>query len=362
MSAEHVAVISRDAGLTAEVRRLAALAGRSVAVAGRPADCARVARAAALVVLDAAARDLVDDSVQLGDVVVVTDDLEHLATWELAVRVGARRVLTMPADAAQLLDLLALAGERPGLPGPLVGVVGGAGGAGASVLAVALGWAFGQAGRPTSVVDLDVCGGGLDVLAGLERAEGLRWRDLVDARGVVASASLRAQLPTIGGLAVLSAASAPGESGAAAPGLPGRAAMTSVLAAARRGGDVVVADVPRYLDDDVCSVIAGCDAMLLVVPAQVRAVAAAAGVACRLRSLCNEIHLVVRKDDRGRLHERDVADALGLTVAATVRTESRLNAAVERGLLVPSLRKSGLARVTQGLVARLCADVVEQAS
>ncbi len=362
MPAEHVAVITRDAGLTAEVRRLAALAGRSVAVVGQVADCVRVCRAAALVVLDAAAADLLDDALPLADLVVVTDDPHRVASWELAVRAGARRVLTLPADTAVLLDLLALAGERPGPSGPLIGVVGGCGGAGASVLTVALGWAFGRAGRPTTVVDLDVGGGGLDVLVGLERVEGLRWGDLVDARGVVASASLRTQLPAVDGLAVLSTVGGSPGNGAAGPSLPGRAAMTSVLAAARRGGDVVVADVPRYPDDDVCSVVASCDAMLIVVPAQVRAVAAAAGVVRNVRVLCNDIHLAVRSDGRGGLHERDVANALELPLTAVVRTESRLSAAVERGLLVPALRKSALARTAHALVGRLCGTATEQAS
>ena len=362
MSAEHVAVISRDARLTAEVGRLAALAGRAVEVAGRPADCARVCRSAGLVVLDANAHDIVDDTARFAEVVVVTDDPHRVATWELAVRVGARRVLTMPAGTAELLDLLALAGERPGPPGPLIGVVAGSGGAGASVLAVALGWAFDQTGRRTTVVDLDVCGGGLDVLVGLERADGLRWRDLVDARGVVASESLRAQLPTVGGLAVLSAGTGASAGGSDELQLPARTAMASVLAAARRGGDVVVADVPRHPDEHVATVVAGCDALLLVAPAQVRAVAAAAGVVRRMRSQCSDIRLVVRSDGRGRLHDRDVVNALGLPLAATIRTEPRLGTAVERGLFVQSLRKSTLARAAHQLVDRLCLDAVEQAS
>lgn len=355
MPAEHVAVVSRDAELVGEVRRLAALVGRTVLVATQPADGPRVCRGAALVVVDARAVDVVDECPSSGDLVVVTDDPHRIATWEMAVRVGARRVLTLPADAAALLDLLALAGERPGPPGPLIGVVGGVGGAGASVLSVALGWAFGRLRRPTTVVDLDVHGGGLDVLVGLERVGGLRWDDLTDARGVVAAGSLREQLPAIEGTSILSV-------GVDNPALPDRAAMSSVLAAARRGGDVVVADVPRHLGEDVSAVIASADVMLLVVPAHVRAVSAASGASQRLRSLCGDVRLVVRADGRGRLRERDVADALALPHVATIATDSGMTAAVDRGQLLQSLRRSSLGRTARVIADRLFAGDMEQAS
>lgn len=362
MSGGHVAVISRDASLTGEVRRLAALAGRAVMVAEQLAACARTCRGAALAVVDATADDLLDETVRLTNAVVVTDDPHRVAAWKLAVRVGARRVLTMPAETAELLDLLALAGELPGPAGPLVGVVGGCGGAGASMLTVALGWAFGQTGRAATVADFDVGGGGLDVLVGLEHIEGLRWGDLIDARGVVASSALREQLPTIGALAVLSTGTGPRTGDTDESRLPGRVAMTSVLAAARRGDGVVVADLPRHHDDEVCSVIANCDVLLLVLPAHVRSVAAAASMLQRLRPLCDDIRLVVRSDGRRRLHDRDIASALGVPHVATIRTESALIAAVERGQLVQSLHKSALGRAAVGLVSRLHLDVTQQVS
>lgn len=362
MPAEHVAVVSRDAEVIGEVRRLAALVGRPVLVAAQPAECPRACRSATIVVVDARAFDVVDESVPMTDVVVVTDDPHRIATWEAAVRVGARRVLTLPAGAAELLDLLALAGERPGPPGPLIGVMGGAGGAGASVLSVALGCAFGQLGRPTTVVDCDVDGGGLDVLVGLERVDGLRWHDLSDARGVVASSSLRAQLPTVEGLAFLSTGAASRTNDAALPQLPDRVVLSSVLAAARRGGDAVVVDVPRHFGDDIGGVVAACDSMLLVVPAFVRAVSAAACTARRLRSRGADIRLIVRTDGRGRLHDRDVANALALPHLATVVSDSGITTAVDRGQLLQAIRRSSLGRAARLIVDRLLVDDMKQAS
>lgn len=362
MAAEHVAVVSRDAALTDEVRRLAALADRTVLVAAQPVECARVCRTAVLVVIDAAALDAFDETVPVSNVVVLADDRHRVAVWEAAMRVRARRVLTLPDETAELLDLIALAGERSGPPGPLVGVVGGSGGAGASVLAVALGWAFGNRGRPTTIADLDVFGGGLDVLAGLENVDGLRWHDLSGARGVVSSAALRTQLPTIDGLAVLSVASGLHPGTADPPVIPERAAMTSVIAAARRGGDVVVADIPRQCVPEVGGVVASCDAVLLVVPAQVRAVSAAASTAVRLRSMCTDIRLVVRADARSRLRDRDVSTALGLPHVATIAAEGRVTAAADRGQLVQSFRRSALGRTALDIVDLFVAGDLERAS
>jgi secretion/DNA translocation related CpaE-like protein len=362
VAAEHVAVLSADPGLAGEVRRLAALVGRTVLVADRLVDCPRVCRNAALVVVDARAADLDVESMPMREVVVVADDPLRIATWEMAVRMGARRVLTLPGQAPELLDLLALAGERPGPPGPLIAVMGGTGGAGASVLSVALGWAFTQLGRPTTVVDLDVHGGGLVVLVGLERVDGLRWNDLSDARGVVAAATLREQLPTVDALAILSTTVGPAATDGSVLTLPDRAAVASVLAAMRRGGDVVVADVPRQCGDDVGAVVASCDALLLVVPAHVRGVSAAASVTHRMRPLCDDIHLVVRADGRSRLHERDVTDALGIQHLATVGADSGITAAIDRGQLLHSLRRSGLGRTARVIADRLLVGGLAQAS
>jgi Flp pilus assembly CpaE family ATPase len=138
--------------------------------------------------------------------------------------------------------------------------------------------------------------------------------------------------------------------------------VASVLAAMRRGGDVVVADVPRQCGDDVDAVVASCDALLLVVPADVRGVSAAASTTRRMRPLCDDIHLVVRADGRGRLHERDVTSALGLPHLATVGADSGITAAIDRGQLLQSLRRSGLGRTARVIADRLLVGGLAQAS
>ncbi len=71
-------------------------------------------------------------------------------------------------------------------------------------------------------------------------------------------------------------------------------AVAAVLAAARQSADLVVADLPRTLDDATREVLTAADTTLLVVPAELRAAAAAARVAARLGWVCRDLRLVVR--------------------------------------------------------------------
>lgn len=350
-------MVSRDAQLVDEVRRLCAVAGQPLLVTAHPGEVARLCRQAALVVLDGDAIDVVGDSLHghRAEVVVVTDDARRIAIWEAAVRVGARRVLTQPADNGLLLELVALATEPTGPAGPLLAVVGGSGGVGASTLAVALSWAVGEQRRPVTLVDLDPIGGGLDVALGLERAEGIRWTQLAGTRGVVAAAAVRDQLPKADAMAVLSVA-APLLNDGLGIEMPEPAALTSVLEATRRGGGAVVADVPRWPTELADLVLTGCTSVVFVVAAEVRAVAAATACLHRLRSRCDDIRLVVRTDARSRLRDSDVTTALGLEHLATVRHEAGVSAANDRGEVVRWLRRSRLGRTAKQMVTTLLAD------
>jgi len=355
--ADHVALISRDPELTAEVRRLCAVAGRQLVTPTSGGDVARACRAAALVVVDCDEVDTVSSvAAELpGEVVLVARDLANVDPWRSAVRIGARDVLTLPVDTAQLLDRLALSAEQPGPAGPLLGVVGGRGGAGASTIAIAVAWALAERGRDVTLADFDALGGGLDVALGLERAVGVRWPDLAAARGVVPSAELRERLPRVGGLSVVSASNER-TSNAHHRNVAGVAAALAVVDAARRGGGVVVADLPRWTDETAEAVMARCGVVALVVPADVRSVTAAIGLVRRVRSLCDDVRLVVRADARSRLRERDVAAALDCAPIAVITTDPGLTAAADRGELVASLRRSRLGRSIRRMADLLVHD------
>ena len=62
---------------------------------------------------------------------------------------------------------------RPSGSGPVICVVGGSGGVGASTLAAALAFVAARQAARSVLVDTDRLGGGLDLLIGAERVDGL---------------------------------------------------------------------------------------------------------------------------------------------------------------------------------------------
>ena len=120
--------------------------------------------------------------------------------WASAVELGAERVAVLPDDESWLLARAAAAVRSPVERGWLVAVGGSCGGAGASTVATAVALA---AAPGVLLVDGDPWGGGLDLLLGAERADGLRWPDLAGLRGRVAGDALLAALPEVAGVHVL---------------------------------------------------------------------------------------------------------------------------------------------------------------
>ena len=206
----------------------------------------------------------------------------------------------------------------------MVGVVGGRGGAGASTVAAALAVAATSRGTQTMLIDADPFGGGVDLIFGGEHAAGLRWPEIAGARGRLAGHELLEAVPCLGDLAVLS-----WDRGDPLEVRP--TAMSSVLAAARLACGLVVVDLPRRLDDAARVAVADADVVLLVVPAEIRAAAAAARVATHVTSLCDDVRVVVRGPAPGGLRAAEVASSLGLPLAGFVKPERYLAAALEQG-------------------------------
>jgi len=180
------------------------------------------------------------------------------------------------------------------------------------------------------------------VLGG-EQVRGLRWPDFGATRGRAPGRALAGALPRIGGLSVLS-----WDRGDVADLAP--EAVNAVLEAARRAADLVVVDLPRYIDDGVRPLVSAADVILLVVPCEVRAAAAAARVAARASAGCGDIRLVTRGPAPAKLQPADVAAALGLPLAGAMRAQPRLTEALERGAPPGSGR---------GPLAALCADLLD---
>ncbi|GLZ52910.1 hypothetical protein Acsp07_25270 [Actinomycetospora sp. NBRC 106378] len=267
--------------------------------------------------------------------------------WERAVAVGAEHVVSLPEGEDWLVTALSDAGGGvpDGGPGRVVCVVGGRGGAGASVLAAAIAVRARDAGARVLLVDCDPLGGGLDLVVGAEQVDGLRWPGLALGGGRVAASSLHAALPRAGGPLTVLACDRHG------PG-PAPDAAVAVVEAGRRAGDTVVCDLPRHLTDTAAAVLAVADLTVLVVPAEVRATAAASRVAGLVAEHGGAVGVVVRGPAPGGLTGEDVAAALGLEVLASVDAEPGLAAAMDHGT-VPGVRRGPLADAAEAVLDAL---------
>jgi hypothetical protein len=119
---------------------------------------------------------------------------------------------------------------------------------------------------------------------------------------------------------------------------------------------VIVADLPRRLDDAAVLALQSADRALLIVPAELRAAAAAARVAQMVRVHRDDLSLVVRGPAPGRLKPRDMAAALGLPLAGSLRPEPAMCQALERGEAPTNAGKGPLAMLCQQLISDLVGD------
>lgn len=351
MTMRRPLVVTADESLLDDVLRLAATAGVRVEVATDPGGTRPVWPTAAVVVLG---EDVLADCIgarlpRRAGVVVVCRGEPDPAVWRQAVAVGAEQVHMLPDAEPALVRHLAESvegGATDPAEGRLLCCIGGSGGAGASVLAAGLALtAARELRRPTLLVDLDPFGGGLDLTLGGEDVGGLRWPELGATTGRVSATSLRDALPTVGGVTVLSTARDN-------PDDIAEDAVRAVLAAARRAGELAIADLPRALTPAARAVLGGADRVLLVVPAQVRAVAAAASTAAALSGWTDRTELVVRYSPRSTLDADTLHRSLGLPVAGSLRSEPGLVALLDRG--EPPIRRG------RGPLAALCRHLLTE--
>jgi secretion/DNA translocation related CpaE-like protein len=317
-------IVTEDADLLDDLLRLCAAAGAEPQVHHGVPERKGCWEGAPMVLVgdDAAAR--CRGATRRRGVMLVGRDQDDPDVWRRAVEIGADCVLRLPDAEGWLVDRIADAAEGVGRQALTVGVIGGRGGAGASTLACALAVTAARAGRRTMLVDGDPLGGGLDVLLGGEQAEGRRWPDFAASKGRVAGGALEESLPRLHELRVLS-----WDRGDAVVIQP--EAMRSVLAAARRRGGIVVVDLPRRIDEAMAEALAQVDLGLLVVPAELRAVAASGRVASMVGMVLQDLRAVVRGPYATGLDERWIADALRLPLVGELPWEPGLAQAQDGG-------------------------------
>lgn len=340
-------LVTGDEHLLDDVLRLAAAATVSLDVRSEIGDARSAWSTAPLVVVgsDVAPEVARTHMPRREGVVLVGLDLDDAGVWQLAVQIGAEHVAFLPDGEPWLTDRLADCAELRGSTGVLLCTIGGRGGAGSSTLAVALATTAARRGLRTMLVDADPLGGGLDLVVGSEDTAGLRWPQLVPGRGRVSGASLAQALPMVGELTVLSwdrgdVLTIPADT------------MGVVLAAGQRSWDLVVVDLPRTVDGSVRAALERSHSTLVVVPAEVRATAAAGRVCTAVCVAARDVRVVVRGPSPAGLTAQDVSEALGLPLAGTLRPEPGLAAALERG--------EAPGRRGRGPLARLCAAILDE--
>ena len=108
--------------------------------------------------------------------------------------------------------------------------------------------------------------------------------------------------------------------------------VRAVLTALAQAGDLVVVDLPRSLDEAATEALALANVTLMVVPAEVRASAAASQLAAAVRLVSPDLRVVVRLPAPGGLEPLDITDVMGgLPLAGVIGAERRLSVAAEHG-------------------------------
>ncbi len=343
-SSAPVTALTADSHLGDELQRLAAAAGVRLAVEHELPPAARWPHGLVLVGADLTRELSRRRPARAADLVVVgfDDDLSPVREerlWQHAVALGAEQVALLPQAHEWLIERIARTVE-PSAAARVVGVVGGCGGAGATLLAATMAVVAAERGRRTLLVDVDPLGGGVDLAVGLDDVAGLRWPDLAAARGRLPASSLHSSLPRAGAMAVLGW-------GRGEPVDVPPAAVEAVLDAGRRGHDLVVVDLPRSGDAVADAALSRVDELLVVVPARLRAVAAATQVVASLSGRVSSTSVVVRRRADDRWSARQVADALGLELAALLRDEPRVDADLDQGMLPGQRSRSALRRAAE---------------
>jgi secretion/DNA translocation related CpaE-like protein len=347
LQADRPLVLTGDMALLDDVLRLAAAAGVDAEVVPDPAAARGLWLDSPLVVIGEDAVAGVEHAAlprRPGLVIVSTQPADD-ALLRTGLALGASAVLSLPAEETTLVAHFTDTAESGGRGGSVVCIVGGRGGAGASTMAAALALTAARRRMRVVLVDADPLGGGIELALGGEAERGLRWSELRSIRGRTSGIALRAALPTCLGMEFVS------WDGAAADGVT-PAAMTSLVQAAARVSDLLVADISRHVDEVASEVLVRAAATFLVVPAEVRAAAAGRRVLTKVSPLAGNIRAVVRVPGPSGLDADAVAESLGLPLFGELRPERGLSLALEHGLAP--------ARSGRGPLARLCGRILDE--
>lgn len=315
-------VVSSAPQVREDAQRWCAALGAETVLAADVSQARRTWREAGLVVVGAdAASEIAGAGLARRDhVIVVHEGHDEQEAWPAAVALGAVAVVSVREEQAALAALtVALDGRGEGA---VVSVLGAVGGSGASTFAGCLAGRAAHRGHRSLLADLDPLGGGIDLLLGAEHADGVRWQGLGGADGTLSAGALGKLLPVAHGVSVLTwdrdrPVPPPSQAG-------------GVVAAAVRGFDVVVADLPRRPDERVDDVLGRSVLTVLLVPEETRALAAARSTLAWLDSVAGAV-AVLGVARPGGIESGLLARTLERPVLGRLRRDRNLRTAVEAG-------------------------------
>lgn len=263
--------------------------------------------------------------------------------WRDAVAIGAEHVIALPDAEAWLIQRFGETADGPARNGRLTAVMSASGGVGVSTLAVALGVAAQESFERVIVIDGCPHGAGLDLVMGAEGAPGIRWPELVDARGRLSASALDQALPHPNGLALLSHARPHGSDVAAD-------AAGAVLDAALRGYDRVVVDLDRADSPLHRAVLGRADDIVILIPASIRGIASGLAAIDHLQAHAGTVTPVIRCLPKG-IGVRDAQEALGRRDLPTLPETPAVGSRANQG--DASLPSDAYGKAVRALLGRL---------
>lgn len=243
-------------------------------------------------------------------------------------------VIALPQSSSELAEVMSLRGG-PEPHAQQVAFVGGSGGVGTSSLSVGVSLLAARRGQKVATVELADCGGGLDLLFGLEADAGVRWKDLAAASGELGG--LDELLVRGDGVSVLAL-------DRDVSATPTKGAVDAVLRSLARSHELVVLDAGNgeHLQ------WAGEGYVVVVVAAHVRGVAAARMLLERHDSTGAQV--LVRTGPGSPLPAEAVAAALGLPMLGVVRHDPAVTRLASSGASIMSGPARRFRRDVRGIV------------
>ncbi|MHA2787883.1 septum site-determining protein Ssd [Corynebacterium sp. S7] len=325
-----------------EAIHVAAATGRPVIDARDAATVQRHASNAHAILIDAPRAPELPRNQRRGGRYFIAEDPGAI-DFELAMKVHADEVFVLPAQVGELLGAIgqrSIDSTSTAGAGTVLAVTAAAGGAGCSTFVAALALSAAENSEPV-LIDANRYSGGLDLLLGIEEKIGARWGEITFGEGDIHRGDIRQALPsTTSGVAVLTSA----RTKVNMPLALGREDLDRAVSALSSSGLTLV-DTPPGL------IPARCDLVVVMVPLEVRAAAAAARIVAECRAASLDVLCVARHRDWSGMTVSELERITGADVCAEIPTIARLTKTIEVSGLGVKLPR-GLHRAAQAVYAR----------